>query len=619
MFRTAEIRWIVAVGSVVIFLRSMGTMYNIDASYQHLILPSKEDFSLLLDDESAPSSDACPMSMTRIQNKIFIQDNTTQSLVPKQIHIVIRSKCVTADEMDILSAKWEVVDGHSVLFHDEEDANELLAKYRPAFPQLIQLTQCLTSGVFKTEIVKLLLLWDMGGIVLDESIVPGNMLGTIIQDADQGIVLLNGDKDATFYSEYMASAPAHPIVYTLLQKTVVDLFMQYTNSSFIPLAPKERKSAYFDFIMKYIFTNSDESKARRMIYSGMNHSVTIINITNEESQYFQNASSPHIFELRDSEATDTACLDWNELNDETAISSIQTLVHSSHVQCVDGLYYIHDIVNPQSISPGRKIPKIIHLTSKTRCVTKAFADNVKTWYFDGYSVFLHDDEAIARLYSRDWPEFPLLKDTINCITSGAGFADLWRYLILWKYGGIYTDLDNAPGPLFQNGTLIKDDDDAFFEVEAAKFPSQYFLAASPQHPAMYMAVQNTIQHLFNEQNIVKQYVPLTTGPGALKWGVHYAIGNAYLLPGKYPSFDSRRSITIVGNRTTAMRRSYINRGSVTSTRDEYISMNMTHYHYAGRQKGLPEKSCIEIIFDMNIHGKYSDLLGLNRLSPRASA
>jgi len=607
-------------------------MFNIDASYQHLLVPSKEDFSLLLDDESTPPPpDACPMNTTRVQNKIFNQDNTTRThslvpvrvLIPKQIHIVIRSKCVTADEMDILSAKWEVVGGHSVLFYDEEDAIELLAKYRPAFPQLIQLTHCLTSGVFKTEIVKLLLLWDMGGIVFDENIVPGKMFANIIENTDQGLFLFNGginNKGNTFYSEYMAAAPAHPIIYTLLQKTVADLFIQYTNRSFILLTPKERKSAYFDFIMKYIFTNSAEPKGRRMIYSGMNQSVTIMNITNEESQYFLHASFPHILELGDSEATDAACLDWNELKDETTISSLQTLVHSSQVRkCVDGLYYIQDIVNPQSISPSRKIPKIIHLTSKTRCVTKAFADNVKTWYFDGYSVFLHDDEAIARLYSRDWPEFPLLKDTINCITSGAGFADIWRYLILWKYGGIYTDLDNAPGPLFQNGTLIKDDDDAFFEVEAAKFPSQYFLAASPQHPAMYMAVQSAIQHLFNEQNIVKQYVPLTTGPGALKWGVHYAVGNAYLVPGKYTSFDSRRSITIVGNRTAAMRRIYINRGCIKSTRDEYVSMNMTHYHYAGRQQGLPEKSCIEIIYDMNIHGKYSDLLGLNRLSPRASA
>ena len=608
MLTIAELRWIVLLGTVIILMRSMNLMFDIDASY----IPSKEDFSLFFDPDEIDPPGTCPKGTIRIHNKLTNQNTT--SLIPKVIHAVVRSKCLTEEQKDILH-RWRL-DGHSIIFYDEQDANELLSKDRPAFPQLVQLTQCLTSGTFKTEIVKLVLLWDNGGIVVDENMTPGQLLGKVIEDADQGLFFKRGEKDSIFYTEYMAAVPEHPITYTLLQKTVADLFMQHTNRSFIPLTDKERKSGYFNFIMKYIFTNSNALKEHRTIHSGMNHSITIVNITNEESQYFEKFSSPHILELGHSEGTGGACINWSVVKDEHAMESLETLVRSFDVKCPDGQYYIQDIVNSQSIVSSRKIPKIIHLTSKTRCVTKSFADNIKTWHFDGYSIFLHDDEAIARLFRKDWPEFPLLKDTINCVTSGAGFADLWRYLILWKYGGIYTDLDNAPGPLFQNGTLIKDDDDAFFEVEAAKFPSQYFLAASPHHPAMYMALQNTIQHLFNEQNIVQQYVPLTTGPGALKWGVHYAIGHAYVLPGTYPSFDPRRSITFVGNRTTAMRRNYINRGNVNSARHEYVGMNMTHYHYAKRQKGLPEKSCLEVIFDMNIYGKYSDILGLNRLSPR---
>lgn len=589
-----------------IFVRSMDLMFGVDDSSSLL---SKEDFSLLLDpaDEIDPSG-VCPKKSIRIQNALT--DHNRTSLIPKEIHAVVRTKCLTEEQTDILN-KWRL-DGHSITFYDEQEANEILSKSRLAFPQLVQLTQCLTSGTFKTEIVKLLLLWDNGGIVVDENTTPGELLGKIIEDADEGLFFY----DASFHTEYMAAVPKHPIIYTMLQKTVADLFMQHTNMSFIPLTDNERKSGYFDFITKYIFTTTNDFKEHRSTHSGMNRTITIVNITNEKSQYFQNSSAPRLLKLGDTEGTEGVCIDWGVINDESAFKSLEALVHSFDIdaRCPDGQYFIEDIINPQSISSSRRIPKIIHMTSKTRCVTKAFAENMKTWHFDDYSVFLHDDEAIARLFRTDWPEFPLLKDTINCITSGAGFADLWRYLILWKYGGIYTDIDNAPGPLFKNGTLIKENDDAFFEVEAAKFPSQYFLAASPHHPAMYMAVQNAIQHLFNEQNIVKQYVPLTTGPGALKWGVHYAIGNAYVLPGTYPSFDPRRSITFVGNRTTAMRRNYINRGNVQSTREEYVGMNMTHYHYAGRQKGLPEKSCLEIMFDMNTHGKYSDLLGLKRLS-----
>ena len=85
---------------------------------------------------------------------------------------------------------------------------------------------------------------------------------------------------------------------------------------------------------------------------------------------------------------------------------------------------------------------------------------------------MRDDAAVDRLFDRDWPE------SLSCILTGAGKADLWRYLLLWEYGGIYTDIDNAPGDLFLNGTVISDEMDSFFEQELGGFPSQYFLAGT---------------------------------------------------------------------------------------------------------------------------------------------
>ena len=118
------------------------------------------------------------------------------------------------------------------------------------------------------------------------------------------------------------------------------------------------------------------------------------------------------------------------------------------------------------------------MTSKSKCFTKGYADNINLWRFGGHSFFMHDDAAVDRLLNREWPEFPLLQEARSCISSGAGMADLWRYLILWEYGGIYTDIDNAPGPLFLNGTMINDDTDSLLEVERGRFPSQYFFAGT---------------------------------------------------------------------------------------------------------------------------------------------
>ena len=154
-------------------------------------------------------------------------------------------------------------------------------------------------------------------------------------------------------------------------------------------------------------------------------------------------------------------------------------------------------------------------------MTKAFADNVDSWRLEGHSLFLHDDEAVGRLLNRWWPEFPNMHVVKNCMMPGAAIADLWRYVMLWEFGGVYTDIDNAPGPWFWNktGSAITNATDALFEQEKDGFPSQYFFAASPHHPVMYLAVQMTMLRLMEVQSIMKQYVPFVTGPGAIKSAV----------------------------------------------------------------------------------------------------
>ena len=99
---------------------------------------------------------------------------------------------------------------------------------------------------------------------------------------------------------------------------------------------------------------------------------------------------------------------------------------------------------------------MVHVTSKTRCMTPAFLDNLDKWRFPGYGFHVHDEVAMDRLLTKYWPEFPHLQwIQQHCMISGAAKADLWRLLVLWEYGGIYTDIDNAPGKDFQNGTAIQ--------------------------------------------------------------------------------------------------------------------------------------------------------------------
>ena len=120
------------------------------------------------------------------------------------------------------------------------------------------------------------------------------------------------------------------------------------------------------------------------------------------------------------------------------------------------------------------------------------------------------------------------------------------------------------------------------------------MALAPHHPLAYFSINVAMQRLYEERNIVQQYVPYITGPGALKSGMIHTIGNGNPSNGTYMGVNNR-NVTIVGHKLIAKRREYINRGSVSNW--EYSKMNMTHYSIAGRQKGRPRKPCIQVLYE----------------------
>lgn len=250
------------------------------------------------------------------------------------------------------------------------------------------------------------------------------------------------------------------------------------------------------------------------------------------------------------------------------------------------------VVESSSLDYGttkRRIPKHIHQTAKSRCVTTSFTKITNQWKqkLADHSYYFHDDEAVHRLFRIDYPEFPHLKLVLqHCVKNPTIKADLWRYLVLWVYGGIYADLDTAPAKL--NATTIQDDDDGFFVVEQYHILSQWFMALSPKHPLMYYAIQSTLQNLMESDDTLKSGAHLRSGPHAL----HSAfvtfrrdvnvlvdpIGTGYkpVKSGKFVGTQNR-SITVVGhgeNENEYVQRMAID--AITRTRD-YKRMGMKHF------------------------------------------
>lgn len=254
--------------------------------------------------------------------------------------------------------------------------------------------------------------------------------------------------------------------------------------------------------------------------------------------------------------------------------------------CDPDLVYIFDTEFPSShASNDRKIPRIVHQTSRSRCLTPNLAKTTQQWQWDGWSYYFHDDDALWRLFEQEFPNFPLLETIARkCILHGTLKADLWRYLVLWVYGGLYADLDSVPNKLSPNS--IRPSDDAFFVVEQYHLLSQYFMATSPRHPLMWYAFQQALANLWMAPDTGSINAAFITGPHSLhaafvffRKDVGVAIEPAK--PGFKPVRSGHflgtwnRSVTVIG--VGENQNEYVDRDVIRLKRREYSRLGMRHF------------------------------------------
>ena len=163
----------------------------------------------------------------------------------------------------------------------------------------------------------------------------------------------------------------------------------------------------------------------------------------------------------------------------------------------------------------------------------------------------------------------------------AAKADIWRYIMIWEYGGVYSDMDSSPA-LFTVDS-ITNTDDAFFPLEKLGIPAQYWFAASPRHPVMYLSAKHSLQTMAFRDDISNNNAAKTTGPGAFKTGFilfQQLVGIdtiGYVDEGTYTGAHNR-TVRVVGSK--ANENEWIVREGVRGKGGDYSKMGMTRFHDA---------------------------------------
>ena len=137
------------------------------------------------------------------------------------------------------------------------------------------------------------------------------------------------------------------------------------------------------------------------------------------------------------------------------------------------------------------IPKIIHQTWKTREIPEKWqsaVQSVKTMHPE-YEYILWTDETMAAFVKTEYPAF---YSTYTGYKYNIQRCDAFRYLVLYKYGGIYIDLDTVckkklDGFLKYDLVLVKSSNISFWYTNS-------FFMVKPQHPFIKFCIEQLPQY-----------------------------------------------------------------------------------------------------------------------------
>ena len=163
-------------------------------------------------------------------------------------------------------------------------------------------------------------------------------------------------------------------------------------------------------------------------------------------------------------------------------------------------------------SPGREIPRVLHQTWKTADLPAEFAANVRGFeaLHPAWRRVLWSDAAMEQLVRQHFPQYLA---AYLALPRNIMRADLFRYMVLFVHGGLYSDLDvvflRPHDDLIADCALLlgaETDDTA-----ATPFVAQHMIGSCPRHEFWADLLREALGRPLDE---VRAYAdPLdTTGP-----------------------------------------------------------------------------------------------------------
>jgi hypothetical protein len=189
-------------------------------------------------------------------------------------------------------------------------------------------------------------------------------------------------------------------------------------------------------------------------------------------------------------------------------------------------------------TPTMGLPNLIHFTVKDKNRLKPHqALSIISWavHNPGHAIILYDDEDVRQFMIA---HHPALLPTFDSLASQVERTDMWRYLVLCTFGGVYADSDVVSGkPVdawVQDAGLLVGIENVFRTLEEAKRRTytrqvqmvQWVIAAQAGHPVVCRMGDYIKRHIEREASGAfsdpdRDHAILErTGPGIWSSSVH---------------------------------------------------------------------------------------------------
>jgi mannosyltransferase OCH1-like enzyme len=183
------------------------------------------------------------------------------------------------------------------------------------------------------------------------------------------------------------------------------------------------------------------------------------------------------------------------------------------------------------------IPKTIYQTyvnNQLPLITKIFVWWGR-WCNPDYKYEFYDDARIEYFLKKEFSAEVI--NAYNKIAIGAAKADFFRYAVLYKYGGVYVDIDGAILRPLKH--IIKDDDVAVISRE--RHPGlfvQWALIFDKGHPLMERTLKKCIENI--NTNCSPHNVLYMTGPNVYSEVINRSLSTKEEIPYRIHGVDFER-------------------------------------------------------------------------------